>query len=291
MKLGTLMAQALREADVHHVSHSSLRLLMSETLQLGLAELHLHSDMELQDSVLQLWDARLRRLLNGEPPQYISGRAWFWGLPLRIGPGILIPRPETEGLVELAINRSAQGARLLDCCTGSGAIAIALKKLRSDLEICGTAISSAAISIANLNAADLDLDIKFFECDLFPTGIEPLDLIVSNPPYVSQPDYDTLDQEVRIHEPRVALLSGNEGLDHITRILASAMAYLKPGGLLCLEHGDTQRERIVSLARQLDWPLEYAGDDLAGKPRYLVFRRPDENKQTAELNKAALSEE
>lgn len=272
MNLAVLIDEGLHRSRASGVPDSSFYLLLAETFELGYAELHTRRELPIPESLRQTWEARLSLLLKGVPPQYISGRTWFWGFPLSVTPQVLIPRPETEGLVELALPRLNGHKRLLDCCCGSGAIAIALKKLVPQAQVAASDICPEAIELAAKNANALQAEIDFYVCDLFPEGQAPFDMIVSNPPYVSESEYAALQPLVKDHEPSLALVSGPDGLDHIRRILAGAKRHIEPDGYLLLEHGDTQRERIVALATEHHWQLDYAGDDLAGKPRYLVFR-------------------
>ena len=272
MNLAVLIAEGLNRSRASGVPDSSFYLLLAETLELSIAELHTRKDLEISASREKAWEARLSQLLTGVPPQYISGRAWFWGFPLSVTPQVLIPRPETEGLVELALPRLNGQKRLLDCCCGSGAIAIALKKLVPQAQIAASDICPAAVELAEKNAKALQAEIDFFVCDLFPDGQAPFDLIICNPPYVSESEYAALPPLVKDREPSLALVSGPEGLNHISRILAGAKRHLEPDGYLLLEHGDTQRKRIVAIATEHHWQLDYAGDDLDGKPRYLIFR-------------------
>ncbi|MCB5229796.1 MAG: peptide chain release factor N(5)-glutamine methyltransferase [Candidatus Cloacimonetes bacterium] len=271
MKLSHLYRHSLLQAKELGVPDSAVRLLLAETLKLGNAELDTLPDKEIGADQQELWLQRLHRLLKGEPAQYIAQQAWFWGFALKIQPGVLIPRPETEGLVELMLPRLQPGIKVLDCCTGSGAIAIALSQLKPDIKVFATDISAPAINLAIHNASLHSAAIRFYQCDLFPAIQHSFDIIVSNPPYISEAEYRNLDGVVKDYEPSEALLSGEDGLHHITRILQEAPLHLKDGGLLYLEHGATQREAILKLADAAHWKLDYAGDDLAGYARYLVF--------------------
>lgn len=274
MKLANLFQDAMSAIRANNIPESALRLLLADTFGMGLAELNTQLNVDLKDAILTRWNQRLERLLRGEPPQYISGQACFYGLQLKVCPGVLIPRPETEGLVELVLERLHEHQLVLDCCCGSGAIALAIKHMRSDATVHASDLSSEAVTLAKQNAADLMLDISIYECDLFPTTTPGYDLIVCNPPYISDTEYQRLDPSVRDHEPALALRSGNDGLDHMRRLVYQAPSHLTPGGLLCLEHGETQRESIVGMASSQGWKLEYAGADLAGKARYLIFSKP-----------------
>jgi release factor glutamine methyltransferase len=259
-----------REAGI---PESALRLLFCEKLDCGLAELAiLMRDKQLKRDWVRAFEELFKRLIQGEPVQYILGKAWFWGLTLKVSPDVLIPRPETEQLLELALRYCAEEDRVLDCCTGSGAIALALKIQRPDAEVHASDNSAAALEIARGNAADLQLDLEFHQCDLFPENSVKYDLIVSNPPYVSQAEYEVLDSVIKDNEPASALLSGAEGLDHIRRILDLAPSHLADEGTLCLEHGELQQDRIIQEALTKGWEVEFAGQDLAHKDRFLVLK-------------------
>lgn len=259
-----------REAGI---PESALRLLFCEKLDCGLAELAmLMRDKQLKRDWVGAFEELFKRLIQGEPVQHILGKAWFWGLTLKVSPDVLIPRPETEQLLELALRYCAEEAKVLDCCTGSGAIALALKIQRPDAEVHASDISAAALEVARGTAADLLLELEFHQCDLFPENSVKYDLIVSNPPYVSQAEYEVLDSVIKDNEPASALLSGAEGLDHIRRILDLAPSHLADEGTLCLEHGELQQDRIIQEALTKGWEVEFAGQDLAHKDRFLVLK-------------------
>lgn len=212
----------------------------------------------------QAWFARRR---DGEPVSYITGRREFYGLELSVGPDVLIPRPETEHLVELALERLPRGssARVLELGTGSGAIAIALALLRPGLKITATDVSEAALGVARRNALEHAVEIEFVRSDWFES-IEagPFDLVVSNPPYVAAGDPHLGDLRF---EPPVALIGGDDGLACLRRIAAGARRYLGRGGALLLEHGYDQGESCPALLRGLGFAEVADHRDLAGMPR------------------------
>lgn len=269
--LAELLAQSLEKAGSQGIERSAVMLLAADLFELGLAELHTKAQTQIPDALQTEWNARFTRLLEGEPPQYISGRASFWGIEFSVRPGILIPRPETEGLVALALEKAKEGMTVLDCGTGSGAIAIALKHSKPSLRVYATDISPIAVAVASSNAILNELDIAIYKADLFPAVDIRFDIIISNPPYVSEAEYQALNPMVKDYEPACALVSGAEGLDHISRILSLAPQKIKPGGMLFLEHGEQQRDKIIALAEKQAWRLEFAKEDLAGKARYLCF--------------------
>jgi len=211
--------------------------------------------------------ARFARRRAGEPVSYITGRREFYGLSLRVTPEVLIPRPETERLVELALERLPAPARLLELGTGSGAIAIALAIERPGLGIVATDVSEAALALARRNARDHGAEIAFVLSDWFDAlGPEPFDLIVSNPPYVAAGDAHLERGDVRF-EPRLALVGGGDGLACIREIAVRAQNRLRPGGWLLMEHGYDQGDRCVNLLGALGYAAVADFHDLAGWPR------------------------
>jgi release factor glutamine methyltransferase len=224
---------------------------------------------ELQDKV----EALFRRRCNGEPVAYITGQREFYGRPFRITPATLIPRPETEHLVEAALDRAPQNARVLDIGTGSGCIAITLKLERPDLQVTAVDLSAAALEIARANAAELNAEVEFLASDQF-TALDGrlFDLIVSNPPYVPEADAHLSQGDLRF-EPPNALASGPDGLDAIRAIVQQARAHLGPGGWLLFEHGYDQGEAVQALLKAASYVEVFLEQDLAGLPRVSGGRR------------------
>lgn len=211
----------------------------------------------------------------GEPIAYIAGRREFYGITLKVTPAVLIPRPETELLVGLTLERAAPGARVLDLGTGSGAIAVALACERPDLAIVGTDISETALAVARRNVRDQGAAVELVCGDWFE-ALAPgrFDLIVANPPYVSEKDAHLGQGDVRF-EPLLALLGGKDGLDCIRKIAAHAQDRLRPGGWLLLEHGYDQGDCCVELFREFGYIDVESLEDLAGLPRVCVGRSVD----------------
>jgi release factor glutamine methyltransferase len=222
-------------------------------------DLYIRSDRALTAEESSRYYDLVWRRSRSEPVAYIVGSREFWSLNFFVAPGVFIPRPETELLVELALNfidgqskRDRSAVRVLDLCSGSGAIAVSLAKERSDLEIWGTDVSPQAVRMARLNAArhSAETRCRFLQGDLLmPVGDKRkfFDVIVGNPPYVRSGDLATLPADVRNWEPALALDGGADGTDLYRRIFAQAPAYLEEDGLLLLEIGSDLEARVCEL--------------------------------------------
>ncbi|MGC1462936.1 MAG: peptide chain release factor N(5)-glutamine methyltransferase [Terracidiphilus sp.] len=222
--------------------------------------------------------ALIERRLAGEPIQYITGDAEFYGLPFRVNRNVLIPRPETEHLVEkvLALAASFERPRIVDVGTGSGAIAVALAHSLSAAQISAVDVSAAALGVARENAIRNGVAdrVRFGEGDLLgPVADELFEIVVSNPPYVAEGDRNSLAVEVRDYEPGVALFAGS-GLDIYRRLIPSAWAALVPGGYLALEIGCGQGSAVAGLLADSGCEQVEFAADLQGIPRVACGQRP-----------------
>jgi release factor glutamine methyltransferase len=262
-------------------AHRDAELLLLHTLQIPRTTLLAHPTRELSAAEESLYDSLLQRRLHNEPIQYITGQQEFYGLPFKVTPAVLIPRPETEHLVESVLAEIKtrlphnQPLRIVDIGTGSGAIAVALAVHLPQSQITALDLSPEALAIASINAENNNVAnrITFLQSDLL-TAIAheaPFDAIVSNPPYIPETDSPTLHPEVRDHEPHTALFSGTEGLDIYRRLIPRAHALLKPNGLLALEIGHGQREALTALLQ--DWDNVNFVDDLQHIPRVALATR------------------
>jgi release factor glutamine methyltransferase len=220
----------------------------------------------------------VKRRGEGEPVAYLVGSREFFSLPFKVSPAVLVPRPETEGLVVRVLDlcRQLAAPRIVDVGTGSGAIAVTLAKHLPRATITATDISAEAVSIAQENAVRHGVAdrIEVVRCDLLddPRGLGPWDVIVSNPPYVREDEFEDLPRDVRLHEPKSALVSGPTGVEIIDRLAAVAAERLAPGGWLLCEIGPAAAAEAV-LDRQPGLVREGTIDDLAGRPRIVQSRR------------------
>jgi release factor glutamine methyltransferase len=251
-------------------------LLLARVLDRDRSWLHAWPDTEVDADRQQAFAALLARRAAGEPVAHLLGERGFWSLQLKITPDTLIPRPETELLVEQALARlpTDARARIADLGTGSGAIALALATERPACTVVATDRSAAALAVARDNAARLGLqNVEFRQGDWLAALAHeaPFDLIVSNPPYIKETDPHLAQGDVRF-EPRRALAAGPEGLDDITRIIKDALSRLEPGGWLLLEHGYDQAEAVTRLLRDAGYEAVEDYRDLAGQPRLAAGR-------------------
>lgn len=234
-----------------------------------------HSDEPLTPAQAAQYEQWLVRRARHEPIQYITGEQEFYGLTFHVTPAVLIPRPETEHLVEAALARVPHDApsRIADIGTGSGAIAVALAHALPQTNVTALDLSSAALAVAQNNAQKLGVAdrIRFLESDLLQAVRgEQFDIIVSNPPYV--PESEILEPQVRDYEPATALYAGANGLDIYERLIPQAHAALKPEGWLLMEIGHGQRNALAALLK--DWnEVSFIGD-LQGIPRVACAKRP-----------------
>lgn len=218
------------------------------------------------------------RRSRGEPLQYLLGSAHFRKIELEVGPGVFIPRPETELVAERAIELLPEGGTLVDLGTGSGAIALGIAHERPDATVFATEADPGALRWAIRNRDRLAPGVKILQGDLFetlPTELRGrVDVVVSNPPYVALERRDILPIDVRDHEPERALYGGTDGMLVTTRLVHDARSWLKPGGWLVLEMSEQQQEAMMSLLEGLGYEQIVIGVDLADWPRIVVARMP-----------------
>jgi release factor glutamine methyltransferase len=281
------LRQALTAATARLVAGPHLRdnaardaeLLLLHVLQVPRVTLLAHPDRELTPGEQAVYENTITRRLHHEPIQYITGRQEFYGLRLNVTPAVLIPRPETEHLVEavLKLLPTDRALKIADIGTGSGAIAIALAVHLRHAEITALDISAEALAIAAANAREHNVAdrIRFLQSDLLSAlndEAEAFDAIVSNPPYVAETDRATLHPQVRDYEPAAALFAGETGLDIYRRLVPEAHNALKPNGLLVLEIGYGQQQALMDLLA--NWRDVYFIKDLQNVPRVVLAKRP-----------------
>ena len=232
------------------------------------AWLFAHSDEELREVWWIHYGRYLHQRLQGQPTQQITGVQEFYGREFRVTRDVLIPRPETEHVIEAALKLGARN--ILDIGTGSGAIGITLA-LETGGRVIGTDISISALAVAASNGQRLNANIDWVACDLASAVDGRFDLVVSNPPYVLAGDKSTLQREVRDYEPEVALYGGDDGLDIYRRLIPEAERLLNPGGWLVMEIGHDLGNAVSDML--VAWKEVEIRNDLAGLPRVILARR------------------
>ena len=293
-----IVRTALREAfaqlrAARVPSHTlAAELLLMHALGRDRTWLYAHPEEVISDSEVHLFTNLLARRAAGEPTQHLTGKQEFWSLEFEVTPDVLIPRPETEHVIEVALDRlgvreiragrkqtfSGEGLQIADIGTGSGCIAVALAKELPGATIYATDISSAALAVARRNAArhSVSDQIHFLDSNLLDEASHLslfFDLIVSNPPYIGRREAATLMREVRDHEPEIALYGGEEGYELYAELIAQAAAKLKPGGILVLELGHNSLPAVQPLLDATAWTNVGATNDLAGIPRVIAAER------------------
>ena len=276
MTIRALLAEAegrLRHSDTPRLD---AEVLLSHLLTTDRARLYAAWDETVSDETEARYREWVSKRVAGAPVAYLTGQREFWSLPLEVNEHTLIPRPETEHLVEVAIGliRTEGAHRISDLGTGTGAIALAIRSEYPDCRIVATDISEDALAVARRNTARLgfsDIDFRLGDwCQAL--ACETFDLIVSNPPYIAEGDPYLQQGDLRF-EPRLALASGADGFDAIRRILAGTSACLRQGGWLVLEHGFTQREGLWELLKSYSFQSLETLRDYNGKDRITLAKR------------------
>ena len=287
----TALSDAIARLERAEVPSAPLaaELLLMRALGRDRTWIYAHPEHELEDAVRERYFSLIARRAGGVPTQHLTGHQEFWGLDFEVTPDVLIPRPETEHVIEVALDRLGivpdvdspprrQELRIADVGTGSGCIAVTLAHELPAAQIVAMDISAAALAVARRNADRHNVAdrIQFLECSLLEplhqspvTGHQspPFDLIASNPPYIARRDAGALPREVREHEPAVALFGGETGTEMYAPLIAQAAALLKPGGILVLELGHDSAEHVSRLLAAPEWSGVTITNDLAGIPR------------------------
>lgn len=248
-------------------------LLLQEAGGISRTDLLLHADRIVPADKLRILRELGRRRAAHEPLQYLLGKAYFMNLELRVTPDVLIPRPETELLVEWVVGHLPTGGTFLDLGTGSGAIALSVKQMRPDVLVTAVDVSVAALEVARLNAAENDLMVEFLQSDLFDhLAGRFFDVIAANLPYVTEEEYETLQPEVRLHEPKLALTAPDDGFALIARAVQGLGTHLNPEGRTIWELSPHQAERL----RKELTKLGYCGEivrDYCNRERFVTSRK------------------
>lgn len=284
--LRTLLQKAIARLEQFQTPSAPLaaELLLMHVLARDRAWFYAHPEYELPSGDAAAYAELIERRANGAPTQYLTGRQEFWGLAFEVGPGVLIPRPETEHVIEIALSRlgarRTNPLRIADIGTGSGCIAIALASELPNALIVATDVSTLALDYARRNAARHGFSdrIDFQQVDLLPSDADAdgdasaFDLLVSNPPYVADQDAPQLQCEVRDHEPPEALFAGDQGFDFYPRLILAAERSLATGGTLVLEIGYNGATFVRSLLSESRWSDVSVTPDLAGIDRVISAR-------------------
>jgi len=294
----TALRDGIAQLEREHVPSAPLaaELLLMHSLGRDRAWIYAHPEAELEAAKREQYFSLIARRASGVPTQHLTGHQEFWGMDFEVTPDVLIPRPETEHVIEVALERLGVGSeagsprrkeefRIADVGTGSGCIAIALALELPAAQIIATDISAAALEVARRNASRhaVASRITFIECNLVDflfhesrvTSHEsrPLDLIASNPPYIGRQEAATLPREVREHEPAIALFGGQTGTEIYAPLIAQTATLLKPGGILVLELGHDSAEHVSRLLNAPEWSSVALTNDLAGISRVASARR------------------
>jgi release factor glutamine methyltransferase len=280
MQLKDVLRAAIMRLEDHRIGSPRLNaeILLMHTLACDRAYLYAHPERELNEDELSRYDEVLSQRSHGIPSQYITGHQEFWGLDFIVAPGVLIPRPETEHLVEAVLEivrrNGLKQPRIVDVGTGSGCVPIALAHELPDADLYATDVSPDALEIAHANTSRLQVQnrIHYRDTDLL-NGLpdEHFDIVASNPPYVGENEHDKVQLEVRKFEPHVAVFGGAEGMDIFRRLIPQAWRVLRPGGWLAMEIGYSQEAKILALLS--DWTEVRSIPDLQGIPRVVVARK------------------
>ncbi len=272
MTVQTALLQGTRllEDAVVAVPRLTAEVLLSHALRRDRVYLYAHSDQELREVEWLHYGRYLHERMQGKPTQYITHRQEFYGREFRVTRDVLIPRPETEHVVETALEAARGAQRVLDVGTGSGALAVTLH-LETGAAAWGTDISPAALAVAAENSRRLGAKVEFVACDLMESiGSATVDVIVSNPPYVPESQKSGMQREVRDWEPHTALFAGPSGFEIYDRIAATAPRVLRPGGWLVMELGFGSVDHVSALLKE--WRDVRIVPDLAGIPRVIAAR-------------------
>ena len=281
MQLKQALASAVGQLESAEVGSPRLNAetLLMFVLGVNRAYLYAHPERELTSEEQAGYDEVVGQRSTGMPSQYITGHQEFWGLDFVVSPAVLIPRPETEHLVEtvLELVRRVAKPKIVDVGTGSGCIALVLASELKDAEVLGVDLSADALEVARANAARLQLDdhAKFLQSNVLEAlaGVHDFDFVVSNPPYVGRNEADKVQRSVFEFEPKIAVFSGESGLDVIRPLITQAHEALKSGGWLAMEIGFSMRDIVLELLLPTMWDDIRVVPDLQGIPRVIAAQK------------------
>lgn len=256
----------------HNIADSDIDawLLLEYTAKIDRNYYFMHQFEEISNILADEYKILLVRRSEHVPLQYLTNEQEFMGFKFKVNENVLIPRQDTEILVDEAVNRLKPSMRVLDMCTGSGCIAVSLKRLARDIEVTAADISSKALAVAIENAELNSADIEFIQSDLFENVRGKFDIIVSNPPYIPSETVDLLMEEVREHEPRLALDGMSDGLHFYRLIVRESTRFLEDKGFLLLEIGHDQREAVINIMKEAGFKAVTGIKDLAGLDRVVI---------------------
>ena len=292
VQLRQALQSAIRQLEDARISEARLgaEVLAFHAFDCDRAFLFAHPEHEPTTDQLSRYTELVDRLAAGEPLQYLTGHQEFWKADFLVTPAVLIPRPETEHLVETALelarrvlacaperHPTTHHLKLIDVGTGSGAIAISLARELPEAEVWAVDLSPEALEVACENTRRLGASVQFAESDVLAAipRDASFDFVVSNPPYVGHNEADKVQEVVKRYEPQMAVFAGDEGLDIIRRLIPQSREALRPGGWLLIEIGYTQSERVMALLE--GWDQVHSVADLAGIPRVIVARKPEQH--------------
>lgn len=281
MQVKQALASVVEQFEATHVGSPRMNAetLLMFVLGVNRAYLYAHPEHELTPEEQASYDEVVTQRSSGVPSQYIIGHQEFWGLDFVVTPAVLIPRPETEHLVETVLDfaREVERPKIVDVGTGSGCIALALAHELTSAEVYAVDLSAEALEVARANAARLQPDgrVKFLQSNVLEAlaGVRDFDFVVSNPPYVGNNEADKVQRSVFEFEPRMAVFSGEGGLDVILPLLGQAHAALRPGGWLAMEIGYSMRDMVLKLLDPTMWEDIRVVPDLQGIPRVIAARK------------------
>lgn len=272
--VGEIRREWRTRAANYSIDMREVDLLIATALGRSTTWVFAHDDHQVSDALRSQIDAMLVRRFEGEPTQYVRGFTEFYGRRFIADDRALIPRPETEMVVENTLRRVSGASRVLDIGTGTGCIAITIALELPEADVTAIDISVDALALARRNARELGGRVRFIASDVFDALDGSWDAVVGNPPYIPGHEMDGLQKEIFNFEPHLALTPGTAGTEIILRMLRDGHRIVRPGGLMVFEIGWKQGETVGSLATAEGWLLETIEDDLGGIPRCVILRKP-----------------